>query len=217
MAVHNIDKDWPETGQNRDTALGNLVSDAIKKAVTDAGYQVDCVLDALGYIEYGIAAGKVVGNDILRAVPYGYDPVSGLGFKLVVAPLPGELLLGGLEYSTSFVEYTKDLCIQPSGLTFAYDSSKPAAQELGQISRLDPSSVKVNGELVALNPGKYYYVAMTEQVFNFLNNLVGNSLTKIDTGLFEYKAVRNYMRSLRIVNYKSEGRVKDTASGAAIR
>jgi 2',3'-cyclic-nucleotide 2'-phosphodiesterase (5'-nucleotidase family) len=217
LVGRNIDKDWPAAGRNRDTALGNMVADAMKKTLTDAGYKVDCVLDALGYISFGIPAGKVVGNDIMRAVPYGYDPVSGLGFKLVIAPLPGSLILGGLEYSTSFVEYTKDLCIQPSGLIFAYDSSKPPAAKLGDISRLDPMSVKIGGELVVLNPNKYYYVAMSEQVFNFLNNLVGNSLYKIDTGIFEYNAVRDFIKSLHFVNYKSEGRVVDTSPTAAVR
>ncbi|MBE0712468.1 MAG: bifunctional metallophosphatase/5'-nucleotidase, partial [Candidatus Aminicenantes bacterium] len=125
LAGRTIEKDWPKTGANRDGALGNLVTDAMKKALTNAGFQVDCVLDAFGYTATSIQAGKVVGADVLRAVPYGYDPVSGLGFKLVLAPLPGSLILGGLEYSTSFVEFTSALSIQPSGLTFAYDSSKP--------------------------------------------------------------------------------------------
>ena len=219
LAGRNIEKDWPKTGPNRDGALGNLVSDAIKKALTDAGFQVDCVLDAFGYTATSIQAGKVVGADVMRAVPYGYDPVSGLGFKLVVAPLPGSLILGGLEYSTSYVEYTTALCVQPSGLTFAYDSSKPPAAHLGAFSRLDLMSVMVGGEYVALNPNKPYYVGMTEQVFNFLNGLVGGGLVKIEPNpaIFEYNAVRDYMRSLRFVNYKSEGRVKDTTAAAAVK
>jgi 5'-nucleotidase/UDP-sugar diphosphatase len=217
-AVRTVEKDWPETGPYRDSGLGNLVTDAMKKALTDAGFQVDLALDALGYVAASIPAGKVVGNDILRAVPYGYDPVSGLGFKIVLAPLPGSLLLGGLEYSTAKVEYTRDLCIQVSGMTYAYDSSQPPAQDLGQFSRLDPMSVKVGNELVALNPGKYYYAAMSEQVFGFLQNLVaplGISLVSIPTGIFEYNAVCDYMKSLRFVNYGSEGRVVDTSSAAA--
>lgn len=219
-AGRTVEQHWPETGPNRDSGLGNLVTDAMKKALTDAGFRVDLALDALGYIAASIPAGKVVGNDILRAVPYGYDPVSGLGFKLVVAPLPGSLLLGGLEYSTSIIEYTRDLCIQTSGMTYAYDSSRPPAQNLGQFSRLDPMSVKVGMELVALNPDKYYYVAMSEQVFGFLQNLVepmGISLVSIPTGIFEYNAVRDYMKSLRFVNYGSEGRVVDTSPAAAVR
>jgi 2',3'-cyclic-nucleotide 2'-phosphodiesterase (5'-nucleotidase family) len=215
LAGRDIVKDWPKTGPNRDSALGNLVTDAMRKALTDAGYHVDCALDAFGYTATSIQAGKVVGADVMRAVPYGYDPASGLGFKLVLAPLPGSLILGGLEYSTSYVEYTTALSIQPSGLTFTYDSSKPPSP--GQFSRLNLMSVMVGGEYVAANPDKPYYVAMSEQVFNFLNGLVGGSLVKINTGIFEYNAVRDYMRSLRFVNYKSEGRVKDTAPAAAVK
>lgn len=219
-AVKTIQQDWPETGPNRDSGLGNLVTDAMKKALSDAGFQIDLALDALGYTAASIPAGKVVGNDIMRAVPYGYDPASGLGFKLVVAPLPGSLLLGGLEYSTAKVEYTKDLCIQVSGMTYAYDSSKPAAANLGQFSRLDPMSVKVGNELVALNPNKTYFVGMSEQVFNFLKDLVapmGIALVSIPTEIFEYTAVRDYMSSLRFVHYGSEGRVLDTASAATAK
>jgi 5'-nucleotidase / UDP-sugar diphosphatase len=214
-AVKTIQQDWPETGPNRDSGLGNLVTDAMKKALSGAGFQIDLALDALGYTAASIPAGKVVGNDIMRAVPYGYDSASGLGFKLVVAPLPGSLLLGGLEYSTAKVEYTKDLCIQVSGMTYAYDSSKPAAANLGQFSRLDPMSVKVGNELVALNPNKTYFVGMSEKVFNFLKDLVapmGIALVSIPTEIFEYNAVRDYLGSLRFVNYGSQGRVLDTAA-----
>ena len=212
LAGRDIDKDWPEAGPNRDTGLGNLVTDAMRWAVEKAGHGVDCALDALGYIAYGIPAGKVVGNDVLRAVPYGYDPVSGLGFKLVRVPMPGWLILGGLEYSTSFVEYTRDLSIQASGLTYAYDSSQPPSPGLGSLSRLDPMSVLINGELVAADPDKIYMVVMSEQVFNFLKDLVeplGIPLVSYDTGIFEYNAVRDFMRSLHFVVYEPEGRVKD--------
>jgi len=215
-AVRTIDHDWPARGPNRDAALGILVADAMKKAFLAVAGQgglppVDCVLDPMGYTEFGIPAGKIVGNDILRAVPYGYDPASGLGFKLVVVPVPGRNILGLLEYTLTYVEYTRSLCVQPSGLTFAYDSSKPPAAGLGQISRLDPMSVKIGGELVAANPAKIYFVGMTDQVFNFINNLTGGQMIKFDTGLFEYNVVRDHIKSLRFVNYVSEGRVIDTA------
>jgi len=215
-AVRNIDHDWPAKGPNRDAALGILVADAMKKALLAVAGQgglppVDCVLDPMGYTEFGIPAGKIVGNDVLRAVPYGYDPASGLGFKLVVVPVPGQNILGLLEYTLTYVEYTRSLCVQPSGLTFAYDSSKPPAAGLGQFSRLDPMSVKIGDELVVANPGKIYFIGMTDQVFNFINSLSGGQMIKFDTGLLEYNAVRDYMQSLKFVKYVSEGRVIDTA------
>ena len=111
----------------------------------------------------------------MRAVPYGYDPASGLGFKLVVAPLPGWLILGGLEFTVAYVPYSRplrpgvraDLCLR-----FA-----AAGQgHLSGLSRVDPMSVMINGEYVAANQGKYYMVGMTDQVFNFLNGLAGGAL-----------------------------------------
>jgi 5'-nucleotidase, C-terminal domain len=103
------------------------------------------------------------------------------------------------------VTLTTDLAIQASGITYTYDSSQAPG------SRVNFASVIVNGEPVALNLGKVYYIAMSEQVFGFLNALTGGNLISIPTGLFEYNIVRDYMRSLRFVQYKSEGRIKDTA------
>jgi 5'-nucleotidase len=219
-AVRNIDNDWPAKGPFRDSALGNLVADAMKSALLAAPSvpPVHCVLDPAGYTEFGIPAGKIVGNDVLRAVPYGYDPASGLGFKLVVVPLYGQTILGLLEYTLTYIEYTTSLCVQPSGLTFAYDSSKPPATTLGQISRLDPMSVKIGDEYVAMNLDKVYFIGMTDQVYKFLNTLTGGQIsTKFDPvpAIFEYNAVRDFVQSLRFVNYVSEGRVMDTAAIAA--
>ncbi len=216
-AFRDIGHDWPATGPYRDAPLGILVADAIKAALLAAPGlpPVHCVLDPLGYTEFGIPAGKIVGNDILRAVPYGFDPGSGLGFKLVILPIDGASLLGLLEYTLTYVEYTRSLCVQPSGLTFAYDSSKPPAARLGEISRLDPMSVKIGDEYVALNRSKIYFVGLTDQVFNFINKLVGGVLTKIDTGILEYNAVHGYIEALGRVSYVSEGRVIDTAPATA--
>jgi 5'-nucleotidase len=210
-AVRNIAHDPPAFGNRRDAALADLVTDAMRTALQSASGvpPVDCVLDALGYTEFGIPAGRIVGNDIMRAVPYGYDPASGLGFKVVITALPPELILGGLEYSLA-----ASLSIQASGLTFAYDSSLPPSQYLGQISQLDPMSVEIGGTPILASGRPYYFVGMTDQVFNFLNALVGGQLQRFDPDppIFEYAAVRSYMQSLGTVDYKSEGRIIDTAA-----
>ncbi len=210
-AVRNIAHDPPAFGNRRDAALADLVTDAMRTALQSASGvpPVDCVLDALGYTEFGIPAGRIVGNDIMRAVPYGYDPASGLGFKVVITALPPELILGGLEYSLA-----ASLSIQASGLTFAYDSSLPPSQYLGQISQLDPMSVEIGGTPILASGRPYYFVGMTDQVFDFLNALVGGQLQRFDPDppIFEYAAVRSYMQSLGTVDYKSEGRIIDTAA-----
>ncbi|MCX6574792.1 MAG: 5'-nucleotidase C-terminal domain-containing protein, partial [Candidatus Aminicenantes bacterium] len=110
--------------------------------------------------------------------------------------------------SVTYVEYTDELSLQVSGLEFKYDSSQPPAESIGEISRLDPFSVKVNGQ--PINPGGLYWVALNEQLLNFLqaNGLVPSDTA--DTGLFEYNLVRDYMDKLNILDYSSEGRIVDT-------
>ena len=99
---------------------------------------------------------------------------------------------------------TTDLAVQASGISYTYDSSQAPG------GRINLGSVTVGGS--PINPNGVYSIAMSEQVFNFLNSLLQGSLSgRVEnTGLFEYNIVRDYMRSLRFVQYKSEGRIKDT-------
>lgn len=204
----DLEERWEEGNPHRDTPLGNLISDAIKAEVEKYGYPVDFALEANGYIGHKIYKGKVVGNDVLRSVPYGYDPISGLGFKIKTVLLAGAQILAGLEYTVSMVEYIDDLSLQASGLTFEYDSSKPPAP-LGEFSRLDPASVRINGEPV--NPEGLYWVALNEQLASLLKSLGMVPFDEMETGLFEYNVVRDFMRKKRRLSYISEGRIIDTA------
>jgi hypothetical protein len=73
----------------------------------------------------------------------------------------------------------------------------------------------INGEFVAANQGKIYFVVMSEGIFSFLDALTGGQLTAIPTGISEYTAVHDYMKLLGFVFYKSEGRALDLAAPAA--
>jgi 5'-nucleotidase/UDP-sugar diphosphatase len=214
----NLEERWEEGNPNRDTPLGNLVTDAIREGVAAGGFTLGegiplIAIEANGYIGHRIYRGKVVGNDVMRSVPYGYDPESGLGFKINLVLLAGAQILAGLEYTVSMAEYTDDLSLQSSGLTFAYDSSKSPAATLEEIlmglGRLDPFSVMVDG--VPLDPSGLYQVALNEQLLNFLNALGLEPFAQIDTGLFLYSVVRDYMKKLKILEYVSEGRIIDRA------
>ena len=206
-ASTDLKEGWKAGDPNRDTAVGNLVSDAIRAGVRKAGYRAEIALEALGYTAYRIYKGKVVGNDIMRAIPYGYDPTSGLGFKINCVLLRGDQLLAGLEYSVSLVEYTEDLSLQPSGMTYRYDSRKAASPRLGEINRLDISSVRIGGQ--PINPFALYWVAMSEQLSNFLLSLGMTPAKVVSTGLLEYNLVRDFMKAKKTLNYASEGRVID--------
>jgi 5'-nucleotidase/UDP-sugar diphosphatase len=210
-AKWNLEEKWEKGNPNRDTALGNLVTDAIKTGVKDQGYPVDIAIEANGYIAHRIYRGRVVGNDVLRSVPYGYDPESGLGFRIKTVLLPGAYILAGLEFTVSMAEYTDELSLQASGLTFEYDSSQPPALPAPPVkfSRLDPYSVKINGQPV--DPMGVYWVAMNEQLVELLSSMGLIPLRDEETGLFEYNLVRDFMSKLKYLAYTSEGRIIDRA------
>lgn len=217
-AESNLEERWEEDNPNRDTALGNLVTDAIREGVAAAGFTLGegfpmIAFEANGYIGHRIYKGVVVGNDVMRSVPYGYDSESGLGFKINLVLLAGAQILAGLEYTVSMAEYTDDLSLQSSGLTFEYDSSKPPATTLEEImmgmGRVDPSSVLIHG--VPLDPFGLYQLAINEQLLAFLNTLGLVPYAQLDTGLFLYSLVRDYMKELRVLQYTSEGRIIDRA------
>jgi 2',3'-cyclic-nucleotide 2'-phosphodiesterase (5'-nucleotidase family) len=191
---------------HRDTPLGNLVTDAIRTGIERAGYPVDCALEANGYIGHKIFAGKVVGNDLMRALPYGFDPVSGLGFKIKIVDLYGVELLSGLEYTVQMVEYTDELSLQASGLAFEYNSGAPP------FSRVDMSSIRINGNL--FEPYGLYRIALNEKLLELLAGLgldLTGRVTDPSPDVFEFNLVKDYMRRLNHLAYNSVGRIIDTA------
>ena len=216
-AAWDLAEKWDLTRPERDTPLGNLVADAIRTEVSAAGFPVDLALEANGYITYKIHRGKVVASDIFRSVPYGYDSASGLGFKLDVVLLAGLQLLAGLEYSVSMAEYVDDLSLQTSGLTFEYDSTKaPMGPEqlvynmmngIPEWGRVNPFSIKVNGQ--PINFAGTYWVALNEQLHKFLSSNGLEPYAQMETGIFEYSAVRDYMAQLGVLRYGIEGRIVD--------
>ncbi|MGD8539934.1 MAG: 5'-nucleotidase C-terminal domain-containing protein [Candidatus Aminicenantes bacterium] len=217
-AKWNLEQESKPDDPYRDTALGNLITDAMRDAVENSGLSLPggyplIAFEANGYIGHRIYKGKVVGNDILRAVPYGYDPISGLNSKIKVVLLAGAQLLAGLEFSTTLVEYTDELSLQASGITFAYDSSKPAVTEEelmeGKISRLDPTSILIGGE--PINTDGLYWVVLDELLLNFLTSMDLLPFEEIETGMFLYNVVKDYMKKLEVLRCESEGRVIDTA------
>lgn len=217
-AKWNLEQESEPDDPYRDTALGNLITDALQDAVESSGLQLPggyplIAFEANGYIAHRIYKGKVVGNDVLRAVPYGYDPISGLNSKVKVVLLAGAQILAGLEFSTMIVEYTDELSLQASGITFAYDSSKPAVTEEelleGKISRIAPTSILIGGE--PINPEGVYWIVLDELLLNFLTSMNLLPFEEIETGMFLYDVVKNYMKKLKVLRYESEGRIIDRA------
>ena len=213
--TERLDLSVPE----RDTPLGNLVADAIRASVVKAGYPADIALEASGYISATIHKGKVVGNDVMKAVPYGYDPASGLGFKIDTVMLAGLQILAGLEFSVSVAEYTDDMAMQVSGLTFEYDVTRTPMNPEQLITnmmtgkmewgRVDPFSIRING--AAIDYAGAYWVALNETLHGFLVSQGIFPYAEMSTGLFLYNVVRDFMSDRKFLDYRSEGRVIDTS------
>jgi 5'-nucleotidase / UDP-sugar diphosphatase len=209
-AAWDLEKTWmvpdPNRGpSHRDTPLGNLVTDAIRIGVNRAGFAVDSALEATGLLGNKIFAGKVVANDVMMAVPYGYDPISGLGFRINVVSLYGAELLGALEHTLTFIEYSDEMAMQTSGLMFQYDSQGTPG------TRLDAASVTINGRPV--DPSAVYRLAVNERIVALLSSLGVDVSGRVEgTGLFEFNLVKDYMRELRHLHYTSEGRIIDVAA-----
>jgi hypothetical protein len=80
--------------------------------------------------------------------------------------------------------------------------------------RVDPFSIKVNGN--PLEFGSLYWVALSEQLHAFLlaNDLI--PVASMQTGLFEYNVVRDFMSARHFLDYRIEGRILDRNSSLAL-
>jgi 2',3'-cyclic-nucleotide 2'-phosphodiesterase (5'-nucleotidase family) len=198
FAPCDLELAYDESSQIRDTPMGDLVTDAMRqKGKTQLGFS------AIGLINEKIYAGAIVGADVFRSFPYGFDPGTGLGFKLVKLQVDGASLLGGIETTLAFLGVNEDYFPQVSGMTFKYDGSK------GIGSRLIWSSIRVGGK--PFDPSALYTMTVDEGLAGLLTSL-GVTPTKVDPMPdFEYVVVRDYIHRLGVVAYRPEGRIRDVS------
>ena len=195
-ALNDISASFNELKPERDTPLGNLVTDAHRWRT---GTQIS--LTAVGLMSESIYRGPVNGEDILRVTPYGYDTATGLNMRLVKFSITGSELKRGLELvlfaSMADIAYHP----QSSGLTFDYNSAQPVGFKI-----LLPT-MKVNDTL--LNLMSSYTVTANEGLFRALS-LLGISVSNVEvTNINEYTSLSKYARGNRRITYKSEGRIRD--------
>jgi len=180
----------------KDTPMGNLVTDAYRDITnTDIGLAV------WGFISQKLYAGPLAGADIFQTVSYGYDEISGHGFRLATFELSGMELLMGLEFTTEQAQYMQDLYIQVSGMRLAYDSSKPLGEKLIWV---------LVGEQ-PIDPFAMYTVTTNSGVAAFLSMAGLQPINLQDAGCTEYEAVRDYIVGNSPINYGVEGRIQDVS------
>jgi 5'-nucleotidase/UDP-sugar diphosphatase len=170
-------------GLFKDTPLGNLVSDAFRdKTETDIAFYPQ------GFCSQTIYPGPVKGADIFQAIPYGFDPATGLGFKLATFETDGMSIIYGLEFAVYNLPYMEDFFLHSSNFSYAYNSSNPPG------SRVDYSSIFVNGQ--PLDPFSIYTITVPDGVVPFLGQIPGFQINDlVITEDFMYYVVRDFIIS----------------------
>ncbi|HWC66364.1 MAG TPA: 5'-nucleotidase, partial [Thermoanaerobaculia bacterium] len=200
-AASDIDFARPANSVDRDSGMGNLVTDAYRaKTLTPIG------ITANGWISEKIWAGPIVGADVFHAVSYGFDPETGLGFKLQTLELSGADIVAVLEFTLWQSDvFDPDFFLQTSGLTFRYDSRRDP------FDRVLPASVRVGGE--PLDPAAMYGITVNDgsaALIGLLEDAIGITAVNVTPlPVPEYVALRDYIEGLGTVAYGTQGRIQD--------
>jgi 2',3'-cyclic-nucleotide 2'-phosphodiesterase (5'-nucleotidase family) len=199
-ALWDIDKRTKAQHPERDSGMGNLVSDGLRAAT-----RADIGIAATGFIAEGIYQGPVVGADVFRPLGYGYDRLgSGKDYPVVVATMTGAQLLQGLGLGVSLLGQTDALLLQVSGLTYRYDMSVADPRQ-----RLIVSSVRVGGE--AIDPEQVYTVAANMMAVEIAQAMLGSTIPYTFAGYTEYDAVHRWVKRIGVLMYRPQGRIRDVS------
>lgn len=200
FALHDITRAVDPRSGAQDTGLGNFVADALRHA---GGTQVGLTVN--GLLEDRVWRGVVVGDDLFRAVPYGFDlslfgspQFPGLGDPLVTFELTGEQLQLAIERGFSA---GGDFFPQVSGMTFTFDSAAPLFQRV--------KGIRIAGS--DMDAARSYTFTSGSSVAMGLP-LLGITPSNLQLApTYEYLATRDWARRLVFLDYRPEGRIVDLA------
>jgi 5'-nucleotidase/UDP-sugar diphosphatase len=176
----------------RETTMGNLITDAMRAAT-----KADIAITNGGGIrgdrtyEAGVTLTR---KDVLTELPFGN--------VTVVLELKGSDLLAALENGVSRIEDTAGRFPQVSGISFRFDSAKPAGNRV--------SDVKVGGQ--PLDPGKAYRVATNDFIaaggdgYDALK--AGRTVVDASGATLMATMVMDYIAAQGTVSPKVEGRIQ---------
>lgn len=168
-----------ENVRSRETNLGNLIADVIRKQTT-----ADAALQNGGGIRASIEKGKVTYGDILRAFPFNN--------QIVVLKLRGTELLEALNRSASLARPSGGF-LQVSGISFVIKKDRV-------------ENVRVQGNSLKLD--KVYTVATSDFVAAGGDGyLLFKEKEKENTGITLSEALKNYFQSRPFVTSRVENRI----------
>jgi len=184
----------------RDSAIGNLVTDAYR-----AAGNTQIALEATGLLDDDLQAGTVVAADVFHVMPYGTPELSTGGlavrpFGLATFRMTGANLVRGLETGLAI----PDVFLQVSGLRFGYDSRAPEAR------RVLLDTVYVDGHALELDGA--YTVTVNEGVLAFLPQM-GIEVTDVrPLSVTAWEAVGRRIAALGVLEPVVSGRIRDVAA-----
>ncbi|MDT8069460.1 MAG: 5'-nucleotidase C-terminal domain-containing protein [Terriglobia bacterium] len=182
----------------RDTALGNLYTDAYR------GWTgTDVAIEATGWLGDDFPAGPIVGADVFRGMSYA-EPALGKStatpWRLVTFRTSGATLLAVLEAT---IALGGDYFPQVSGMRLDYDSSASAG------SKILADTVHLGGKILA--PDQFYSVTVTEGTYGALLSLKVPMQDVQLVPVSAFDATRLLVASRGTLGLATSNRIRDVA------
>jgi 5'-nucleotidase / UDP-sugar diphosphatase len=185
-----------------ETALGNLITDAMLAKAQEKMQEVSIAMQNGGGIRAAIDQGPITVGEVITVLPFGNDPA--------VVELSGDEMKQILEYSVRLAPEESGGFMQVAGMKFSYDSTKEAG------TRIVSMQVK-NGETYTdIQPDQTYLVTTNNFTAKggdgydvFANAYVEGRVQ--DLGEIDWEQFRDYMvEDLNgVVDPVIEGRITD--------
>lgn len=205
FAPRDLSQKFDPDRPRRDTAIGDLVTDALRH---ETGAEIG--VTTLGLLADRIWAGPVVPRDLFRPVAYGFDPATGLDFPVGTFQITGLQLGAAVEYGIDvwLTQHSEDLFPQVSGITIAYDSRRPFGSRIVAAfvgtRPLDPTAVYTCA-------GNYFLVMALQQL------LAGFGMPlpaePVILPMDEYEAVLSWAQQRKTLVQANPPRIVDIAAG----
>ncbi len=190
-----VASDLLSTG-NKDTPIGNLVTDAFRAATG-----TDIAIEVGGSTAQPLCQGPIVAADVFRVVGYGFNTENGLGYRIATFELTGEALLAGLEFGLSSIELNDEFFVQVSGMRYTYNPKAPASGRL----------VSAHVGTTPLDLQKVYTVTSNEFVPMFLDYLgIPYSNLHVMSDTTEFQIVAGYIAAQGTIAPTTAGRIRAT-------
>ncbi|MFL0199178.1 5'-nucleotidase C-terminal domain-containing protein [Exiguobacterium acetylicum] len=193
---------FTENVRNSETALGNLITDAMLDKAKKVNPETVIAVQNSGGIRAPINAGPLTVGEVLTTLPFGNT--------LATVKMTGQNLKDLFEISVGLYPVENGGFLQVSGMKLEFDSTKPKGERVTKLV-LDK-----DGTTESIDPAKTYVVAtnaFSAKGADFLKpfEIAYKEGRVTDLGLSDWENLRDYAKSLGQVDYKIEGRIVDTS------